>query len=100
MLKIHKQAKAEEDLIDIWIYSLGKWGITQTDQYVDRLDNAIKTIAANPDIGTACDGVREGYRKLHIREHYIFYRYSADTVFIIRVLGDDMDYQPILQGEI
>ena len=99
MLKIHKQAKAEEDLIDIWIYSLGRWGISQADQYIDRLDASIKTIAANPDIGTACDEVRKGYRKLHVREHYIFYRYTTDTAFIMRVLGDEMDYQPILQGE-
>ncbi len=54
MLKIHKQAKAEDDLIDIWLYSLDTWNITQADLYVDKLDEAIKTIAANPRIGTAC----------------------------------------------
>ena len=99
MLKIHKQAKAEEDLIDIWMYSFEQWGIVQADQYIDRLDNSIKTIAANPDIGTACDSVRRGYRQLHVKKHYIFYRYTVDTVFIIRVLGSAMHYQPILQDK-
>ena len=99
MLKIHKKAKAEEDLIDIWTYSFGQWGMAQADQYIDRLDNLIKTIAANPGIGTNCDSVRKGYRQFHVGKHYIFYRYTTDTVFIIRVLGNAMDYQSILQDE-
>lgn len=99
MLKIHKYTNAEDDLIDIWLYSLNKWGITQADQYIDNLGESITTVAANPDIGTACDYVREGYRKLHVKEHYIFYKYSLDTLFVIRVLGDSMDYKPILESE-
>ena len=99
MLKIRKQVKAEEDLIDIWTYSFEQWGIAQADQYIDRLDNSIKTIAANPDIGTACDYVRKGYRQLHVKKHYIFYRYTADTAFIIRILGNTMDYRSVLQNK-
>ena len=99
MLKIHKQAKAEDDLINIWLYSLDKWGINQADSYLDNLNNSLNNIAANPDIGTACEHIRKGYRKLNVREHYVFYRYTQDTVYIIRVLGDEMDYDPILQSE-
>ena len=99
MLKIRKQVKAEEDLINIWTYSFEQWGIAQADGYIDRLDNAIKIIAANPDIGIDCSNVRQGYRQFHIKEHDIFYRYTLDTVFIIRVLGNAMDYQSILQDE-
>ena len=98
MLKIHKQTRAENDLIDIWLYSFENWGTSQADNYLDGLDEAFKTIAANPDIGTACDHVRQGYRKLHIKEHLIFYRYSLNTVHIIRVIGDDMDYKPLLEN--
>lgn len=98
MLKVHTQEKAEDDLIDIWLYSLEKWGIAQADQYLSHLNQSIKSIAANPDIGTACDYVRAGYRKLHSREHYIFYKYTTNAVVIMRILGDEMDYQPILQN--
>ena len=99
MLKIHKNQNAEDDLIDIWLYSLGEWGITQADDYLDDLNKAIKMLAANPEIGTACDYVREGYKKWPVKEHYIFYKVTLDTLSVIRVLGDSMDYQPILQGD-
>jgi toxin ParE1/3/4 len=99
MLKIHKQANAENDLVDIWVYSLERWGLTQADQYVDNLEESIKTIAANPKLGTSCDYVREGYRKLHVKEHYVFYKLTLDTLHIIRVLGDEMDYQEVLESE-
>ena len=99
MLKIHKQAKAEDDLINIWLYTFEKWGINQADHYLDNLNEALNNIAANPDIGTACDYIKKGYRKLHTREHYIFYRYTKKTVHVFRVLGNEMDYEPILQNK-
>ena len=97
MLKVHKQEKAEDDLIEIWLYSFGEWGEHRADQYLDRLDQAIQSIATNPEIGVACNYLREDYRKLHNQRHYIFYRCTSDTVFIVRILGEEMDYQPILQ---
>lgn len=97
MLKIHKQTRAEKDLIEIWLYSFENWGTAQADRYLDGLDKALKTVATNPDIGVACDYIRRGYRKLHVKEHLIFYRCSLDTVHIIRVLGDDMDYGVVLE---
>ena len=99
MLKIHKQAKAEDDLIDIWLYTFEEWGVNQADHYLDILNAALNDIATNPDIGTACDYIKKDYRKLHARKHYIFYRYTKKTIHVIRVLGDEMDYEPILQDE-
>ncbi len=92
MLKIHKQALAEQDIIDIWLYSFENWGRTQADKYLDELDSAFSLIAKNPSIGVACDSVREGYRKYHVNRHIVMYRFSKSTVHIIRVLGEEMDY--------
>ena len=37
MYKVHKSTTAEEDLTDIWVYSLQEWGIDQADRYIDEL---------------------------------------------------------------
>jgi len=92
MLTIHKQTRAERDLIDIWLYSFENWGEAQADKYHDELTNAFITIAENPLIGTSCEDVRQGYRKYHVNRHLIFYRIAEDTVQIVRVLGEEMDY--------
>ncbi len=92
MLTIHKQALAEQDIIDIWLYSFENWDRTQADKYLDELDSTFSLIARNPSIGEACDSVREGYRKYHVNLHIVMYRFSKSTVHIIRVLGEEMDY--------
>ncbi|WP_420589781.1 type II toxin-antitoxin system RelE/ParE family toxin [Bacterioplanoides sp.] len=99
MLRIHKQTKAEEDLVNIWLYSMEHWGVVQADQYLDQLNTALTSISINPEIGIDCSELRAGYRKLHVREHYIFYRLNRDFISVIRILGDEMNYQPILEND-
>ncbi len=91
MLKICKQVQAEQDLINIWIYSLQNWSEVQADKYLDQINQGIQLIAENPGIGVACEEVRPGYRKYLVNCHLIFYRVNKETLQIIRVLGQDMD---------
>ena len=93
MLKIYKSARAEQDLITIWLYSFENWGEKQADAYYDKLMAALVVIAKNPKLGKSCDDVRDGYRKYRVQRHIIFYRIEADGLHVIRVLGDEMDYQ-------
>ncbi len=93
MLKIHKHALAEQDIVNIWLYSFENWGQAQADKYHDQLDTAFALIAENPSIGVACDVVRKGYRKYHVKRHLILYRFTKTTLHIVRVLGEEMDYE-------
>ena len=92
MLRVHKQALAEQDLLDIWLYTFEYWDEVQADQYLDQLDEAFLSIADHPLIGKACDGIRTGYRRYHAERHVIFYTINNDTVHIIRALGAAMDF--------
>lgn len=93
MVKIHKQALAEQDLLDIWLYTYNNWDAVQADKYLDRLDNAFSLIAENPAIGNECNYIRQGYRKYQIERHVIFYTADNSKASIIRVIGAAMDYQ-------
>lgn len=57
ILKIHRLARAEEDLTEIWRYSFETWGEAQADRYYDALVQGIDLLAKNPDIGTTCDDI-------------------------------------------
>ena len=48
MLKILKHARAENDLIEIWIYSHERWGEVQAERYFDELEKGIKQLGRNP----------------------------------------------------
>lgn len=51
MYKIHKNAKATEDLVDMRVYSSQGWGIEQADRYLDELEAALAQLKENPKRG-------------------------------------------------
>lgn len=93
MVKIRKQAKAEEDLKNIWLYSFETWGEQQADWYYDELVKGMNLLARNPDLGTACDDIRTGYRSFKIKRHVVFYKITPTFLSIVRVLHERMDSQ-------
>jgi toxin ParE1/3/4 len=91
MRKIRIHARAEKDLIDIWVYSFEEWDHVQADKYLDDLNAAINSLAAHLNLGVKRDNVREGYRALFVNRHAIYYRLTATTVDVVRVLHGQMD---------
>jgi len=104
MRKIHAQALAKQDLKNIWLYSFKNWGEKQADCYFDELNAAFALIAENPELGVACDYIREGYRHFHINRHL---RYAGSqspdweprmrsSSFVIREAGASVTEFPSL----
>ena len=91
MLKINKQNSAEEDLIDIWLYSLGQWDESTADKYLDLLNKAIQKLLDNPKLGMDCGEIRKDYRRLIVQRHRIYYYLTRDSVEIVRVLHQKTD---------
>lgn len=89
--------KAVEDLRSIGRYTENTWGREQRNIYLARLDTCFSTIAKDPDIGLACDYIRNGYRKYHVGRHLIFYRQTESDIQIIRILHDQMDVESHLR---
>jgi len=91
MLEINKQNSAEEDLIDIWLYSLGEWDARTADKYLDLIERAIQNLLAHPRSGTDCSEIRKGYRRLIVQHHRIYYQITPNSIEIIRVLHQSTD---------
>jgi toxin ParE1/3/4 len=67
------------------------WDDVQADKYLDELNAAIDSLARNPHLGVRRDNVREGYRALFVNRHAVYYRLSATSVDVVRVLHGQMD---------
>ncbi|WP_140987143.1 type II toxin-antitoxin system RelE/ParE family toxin [Asticcacaulis tiandongensis] len=78
---------AEQDLRDIFSFTLRRWGRDQLNTYAEKIDQTIAEITANPQIGRP----RLGLLRITVGRHYIYYRIEAETIYIIRVLHDRMD---------
>lgn len=97
MIVVNTTAKAEQDLLDIWLYTYRTWGETQADRYLDELHRGIRLLAENPTLGSDYGHIRHGYRRSSINYHRVFYRYSGDTLEIMRVLHESMDVESHLE---
>jgi len=74
--------QAEADLLDIYIYTDGKFGRYQADAYHAGLEHTFRLLADFPGIGTAADDLVPGFRRFRFQSHYVFYTDEADHVFI------------------
>lgn len=92
-MEVHQQAKAKNDLKNIWIYTFSEYGEAQADQYYDELIQAMERLSTNPSIGIPCDFIRLGYRQYHINKHCIFYRLGKDKIRVVRVLHQSMEFK-------
>ena len=57
-------AKSLEDLKSIGRFTLKYWGREQHKTYLSKLDESFHILADQPQLGTACDDIRKGYRVL------------------------------------
>lgn len=82
---------AQTDVDEIWDYTAQRWGVEQAETYVNALRDACHDLAAERRISRAVD-VREGYRKLLVGSHVLFFKSSAaGQIVIVRILHQKMD---------
>lgn len=94
MGKFTLTSKARADLKSIAAYTQRKWGKEQRRIYLKQFDDAFHLLASTPEVGTACDFIKLGYRKFPNISHVIFYRSISDSqIEIVRILHKRMDVE-------
>lgn len=84
---------ARTDLKDIYQFGLRQWGQAQSDSYLDNLKAYFWSLTEQPLMGIERPELLPGARSLPTDSHTLFYRVTADTVEIIRVLHSRQDPQ-------
>ena len=85
--------RAEQDLEDIYDYTLREFGEAQADRYIRKLFEIFQCLADTPGIARHRDEVRQGLRSYPVKAHIIFFRELDNGVLIVRVLHQSMDFQ-------
>ena len=104
--KIHRRARARQDLVDIFRYYAQEAGFRVARRFFAQADATFTRLANMPGIGThyehdhpALAGVRY-FLISRFRSYVVFYRPVADGIEIIRVLHGARDIDAILRNEI
>ncbi len=83
--------EAERDLIDIYLYSVEHFGVSQANNYLESLHVKISVAAENPSFGADYGFVRTGLQRLESQSHAIYYQTSSNGIRILRILNGRMD---------
>lgn len=87
------------DLRSIARFAQDRWGVRQRNAYLKEMDRAFRSLAKNPLLGKACDGIRQGYRKLPHGAHVIYYMQKGDDeLLVVRILHATMDVDASIGG--
>lgn len=82
---------AKADLKEIYQYGLRHLGQAQSDSYLETLKEKFWSLTEHPLLGTERPELIAGIRSLPIESHILFYRVTASSVEIIRVLHGRQD---------
>ena len=90
----HISNEANNDLENIWIYTLENWSIEQADRYLNLIIDEIEFLCVKPDSGFDFK-IRKGYFRVKVKSHFIFYKINSkqNQLEIIRVLHEIMDIE-------
>lgn len=92
MGKYHFTNKAQDDLIDIWDYTVEEWSQNQAEKYYNLIIASCIDLANNPQFGKSYEIISLNILGYKCGEHIIFYReISKNEIEIIRILHGMMD---------
>jgi toxin ParE1/3/4 len=93
MSVIHKRVLAEQDLIEIWLYTLEAWGEARADEYLDNIDKTLRLLAEQPQLCRLREKFNPPVRIHHCQSHLIAYTEIEGGIEVIRVLHESMDIE-------
>ncbi len=82
---IRRTAKAEEDLVDIWIY-IAHDNPDAADRLLEEIDRKFVLLAENPRLGRARPDIAPEFRHWPVGNYLILYRLVTDGIEVVRVV--------------
>ena len=83
--------EALEDLDNIVLFTLEKWGKPQARNYVDGLDLLASHLAQTPLIGRPRNELHQALFSFPYVSHILYYTSNVKGITIVRVLHKNMD---------
>jgi toxin ParE1/3/4 len=96
MPTIKRTARAEEDLIDIWLY-IAYEDVRAADRLLDEIEEKFFLLADQSSLGPARPDIAPGLRYLPVRRYLILYREVTGGIEIVRVVHGARDVPALMR---
>ena len=95
-----KTARADDDLVDIWV-SIAIDKPIAADKMLDTIAQTIHLLAMQPQMGRQRDELALGLRSFHVSRYTVFYWPTPDGIEVVRVMDSARDIPSLAQrGEL
>jgi len=84
---------AENDLENIFDYTIDQWGEQQATDYTNKLFKRFEWLAENSNLGKKRDEVSEGYLSYFEESHTIFFRETNGGIEILGIPHQSEDIE-------
>lgn len=85
---------AQADVDPIWDYIV-RDSVRNADRFVDRLEQRLGVLAANPRLGVLRDDLRPGLRRFGHARYLIYYRLIRGGIEVVRVVHGARDQKAL-----
>ena len=86
-------AETDADIDKIYVDGIERWGLAQAKNYLIGLHERLEFLADSPNTGFNSDALSPGLQRFRYDRHVIFFTNTNDKIFIVRVLGEEMDFE-------
>lgn len=97
MARFELAQRAQADLQAIADYTIERWGVAQTQKYLQALETRMLQLAERPLLGHQRSDLAEGVLCFPIESHVIYYARAGFGIFVLRVLHKRQDPHRHLQ---
>lgn len=84
---------ARGDVDRLYEYGILNFGLRKADSYYDGLIEQFEFLAESPRIAKNSEELAANLLRFHYRRHIIFFIPTDVGILIVRVLGEEMDFQ-------
>ena len=91
-LAVRLSREADQDVLDILLYTQRAWGTKQQATYETMMIQALEMLSQHPEAGRPRDDLFPGCRSVQVEQHVIYYHQrDATEIEVIRILHHRQD---------
>ena len=86
-------SKAEFDLTVMYEFGISKFGLFQAQNYFFEMHHTFDVLSKNNELGRDASEYINELKRFSFKSHTIFYLIISNSILVIRVLSQQMDYE-------
>lgn len=86
-------SRAALDMADIYEYGILNFGLPQARKYLKEMKTLFEMLSERPELRREAFDIRASLFRYNFKSHTVFFTAIDEDIFIVRILGQVMDFQ-------